>query len=80
MKVCILLPVYNDWRCLPRLLGELDKSLLTLGASASVVIINDGGDAPQNEGEFLNQDYRCIADFSSESNWSGMWVIRTRSE
>ena len=42
MRVAILIPVYNDWACLPRLLAEIDA---TLGddCKASVVIINDGG-------------------------------------
>jgi len=63
MKACVLLPVYNDWLCLPRLLRELDKSFSALDVSATVVIINDGGDPPANSSDFLDQDYRCITDF-----------------
>jgi glycosyltransferase involved in cell wall biosynthesis len=63
MKACILLPVYNDWRCLPRLLGELDNSLSALGVTGTVVIINDGGDPPENSHDFLGRDYCCISDF-----------------
>jgi hypothetical protein len=63
MKACILLPVYNDWKCLPRLLVELDETLQALGASASVVIINDGGDPPPANNNILSGDYSCLTDF-----------------
>jgi glycosyltransferase involved in cell wall biosynthesis len=62
MKVCILLPVYNDWGCLPRLLSELDGSLSTMDAFASIVILNDGG-ASYESSEFLDRDYDRISEF-----------------
>jgi hypothetical protein len=63
MRVCILLPVYNDWACLPRLLGELDQSLSALSAAATIVILNDGGNAPTNSADFLDQHYGQVTDF-----------------
>jgi hypothetical protein len=63
MKICILLPVYNDWICLPRLIGEIDCSLAAVNASAVIIIINDGGDPPQNKADFIDQDYVSISEF-----------------
>jgi hypothetical protein len=63
MKACILLPVYNDWKCLPRLLSEIEKALSTIDASATVVILNDGGDPAYNSKDFLDQAYSRIVDF-----------------
>jgi hypothetical protein len=63
MKACVLLPVYNDWPCLPRLLAEIDESLSSLDISATIVIINDGGNPPPNGADFLNRDFRSIIDF-----------------
>ena len=63
MNLCILLPVYNDWSCLPRLLRELDQSLLASDAFATVVILNDGGDPPRNSADFIDCEYRRLRDF-----------------
>ena len=62
MKACVLLPVYNDWRCLPRLLSEIDQALAKVDAIATIVIINDGGNPPHNADDFLHQNYRHIVD------------------
>jgi hypothetical protein len=63
MKACVLLPVYNDWPCLPRLLREIDRALSALDVSATVVIINDGGDPPRSSADFTNQKFGSITDF-----------------
>jgi|SRR5579862_140746 len=62
MKACILLPVYNDWPCLPRLFSEIDRALSATSIVATVVIVNDGGDPAPNSAAFVNVDYRCITD------------------
>jgi hypothetical protein len=62
MKACVLLPVYNDWMCLPRLLSETDQALAKIDAVATIVIINDGGNPPHNRSDFLHQNYRHIRD------------------
>lgn len=52
MRIAILLPVYNDWDCLPRLLTEIDAAL-TGDLGATVIIVNDGGVAAANGASFL---------------------------
>src|SRR5215217_9524244 len=62
MKACVLLPVYNDWRCLPRLLSEIDEALSIIDTIATIVIVNDGGNPPHNAPDFLHQDYGHVID------------------
>lgn len=60
MRVAILIPVYNDWDCLPRLLNEID-AVLAGNLSATVVIVNDGGASAPKDAPFL-QRYARIGD------------------
>src|SRR6266487_1490315 len=46
LKLILLLPIYNDWECLPILLARLDKSLANQNGSVHVLIIDDGSDQP----------------------------------
>src|SRR5947209_20535635 len=46
LRICVVLPVYNDWVCLTRLLPEIDQALSASRCTATVVIINDGGEEP----------------------------------
>jgi polyisoprenyl-phosphate glycosyltransferase len=41
MKVKILIPVYNDWQSVFKLLENIEKEISTLEAEFSVVIVND---------------------------------------
>lgn len=63
LRTCILLPTYNDWSCLPRLLVEIDGALSAEGCSATVVIVNDGGASCADDAEFLARHYDVISEF-----------------
>jgi hypothetical protein len=63
MNACVLLPVYNDWPSLPRLLVELDRAFSALDIFSTVVIINDGGRPPVNGNEFLDLNFDRITEF-----------------
>jgi polyisoprenyl-phosphate glycosyltransferase len=53
--VVVLMPVYNDWPVLPKLLDHLDAALARSGWTAEVVVVDDGSsvapDAKQLVGE-----------------------------
>ena len=51
MKVTILIPVYNDWQSVFKLLENINSEVLTLEGIFSVVIINDA--STENRPEFL---------------------------
>jgi hypothetical protein len=40
-KFCILLPVYNDWQSLKKLLLIIDKKLILLKGLINVMVVND---------------------------------------
>ena len=41
MKIIILIPIYNDWQSLSKLLDEINLNLTDLDQEISVIIIND---------------------------------------
>jgi glycosyltransferase involved in cell wall biosynthesis len=50
-KIKILIPVYNDWQSVFKLLENINSEVLTLDAEFSVVIVNDA--STENRPEFL---------------------------
>jgi hypothetical protein len=55
-ELIILLPVYNDWDALSRLLPSLDDELKTNGLRATILLVDDGSPVPipQNLGDGKN--------------------------
>ena len=41
MKIKILIPVYNDWQSVAKLLNEIDDQSIGLDFQISVIIVND---------------------------------------
>ena len=55
MKVKILIPIYNDWRSVFKLLKNIDQQINDLNDEISVLIINDGSNEEKDEvSEFKN--------------------------
>jgi hypothetical protein len=42
----VLLPVYNDWTALRKLLGKLDAALSSRGIEADILVVDDGSTEP----------------------------------
>ncbi len=56
MKIKILIPVYNDWQSLSKLLGEINNLSSTSEFKISVIIVNDASKHDrQNEDKFLDK-------------------------
>tara|TARA_B100001540_G_scaffold255865_1_gene233101 strand:- start:362 stop:1231 length:870 start_codon:yes stop_codon:yes gene_type:complete len=51
MKFKILIPVYNDWQSVSKLLDDINFNLLNLDHEISVIIINDASNHDRNEEE-----------------------------
>ena len=49
MKVTILIPIYNDWQSVFKLLENINSEVLTLDAEFSVIIVNDASTADKLE-------------------------------
>jgi glycosyltransferase involved in cell wall biosynthesis len=45
--IAVLIPVFNDWHALSRLLPRLDRALGEQGLSARVVVVDDGSTEPR---------------------------------
>ena len=41
MKIKILIPIYNDWQSVFKLLENIDSEIESLAAEVSVLIVND---------------------------------------
>ena len=50
MKIKILIPVYNDWQSVSKLLNEINLNITNLEHEISVIIINDASNHDREEG------------------------------
>lgn len=46
MNPAVLIPIFNDWEVVGRLLGKLDEALKASGHSAEVLLVDDGSTDP----------------------------------
>jgi len=56
-KIIILIPIYNDWKSLLKLLKEIDLKINSWDAEVSVIIINDASSEPR---AYLDSNYKKI--------------------
>ena len=49
MKIKILIPVFNDWQSVSKLLDEIDLNLINLEHEISVIIVNDASNHDRKE-------------------------------
>ena len=56
MKIKILVPIYNDWQSVSKLLDEIDKNISDLDHEISVIIVNDASthDRQEEQKDFKN--------------------------
>ena len=59
-KLIFLLPIYNDWECLPLLLARVDQSLADQVGDVRVLIVDDGSDRPAPEDTVPKQLHRIV--------------------
>jgi dolichol-phosphate mannosyltransferase len=55
MKVSIVIPVYNEFRCLPQVLERVTRAPLPTGCEREIIIVNDG--STDGTTELLNRTY-----------------------
>ena len=56
MKIKILVPIYNDWQSVSKLLDEIDNNISDLDHEISVIIVNDASthDRQEEQKDFNN--------------------------
>ena len=42
MKINILIPVYNDWKSVAKLMQNINSEISNLNVEFSIIIVNDG--------------------------------------
>ncbi len=52
MKIIILIPIYNDWQSVFKLLENIDLEITGLDVEASVLIVNDASTEKRSEINF----------------------------
>jgi dolichol-phosphate mannosyltransferase len=58
VKVSIVIPVYNEFRCLPQVLERVLKAPLPTGCEREIIIVNDG--STDGTTELLNKKYAGV--------------------
>ena len=48
LKYVILIPCYNDWKCLNLLIPQIDEVLTNIQNKLSILVINDGSSIKNN--------------------------------
>ncbi len=60
MKVKILIPIYNDWNSVSKLIDNIDNEIADLDIDFSAVIINDASTQKKPENKFKYQNLKSI--------------------
>ena len=67
-KYIILIPVYNDWKSVFKLLKEIDFQVSKLNADVSILIMNDGSTEPRPTNEFILENLKSIRIINMKKN------------
>jgi len=68
MKIIILIPIYNDWQSVFKLLENIDSEISNLDVEASVLIVNDASTEPRPEINLNINNIRSIKVISMKVN------------
>ena len=60
MKIKILIPVYNDWQSVFKLLDEINSNVLNLDYKVSVIIVNDASNHDRQDEEIILKNIQSI--------------------
>ena len=67
-KYTILIPVYNDWKSVFKLLKEIDFQVSKWNADVSILIMNDGSTEPRPTNEFILENLKSIRIINMKKN------------
>ena len=69
MKTKILIPIYNDWQSVFKLLENIDLQLDDLDAEVSVLIINDASTEKKPNNSFGFKNLKSVQIINMKKNW-----------
>ena len=68
MKIKILIPVYNDWQSVFKLLNDINLNLSNLDHEISVIIINDASNHDRQDEEKTLENIQSIKILNMKKN------------
>ncbi len=77
MKIKILIPIYNDWQSISKLLDEINLNILNLDYEVSVVIVNDASNHDRQDEEKNLENIRSIKILNMKINQGHARCIAT---
>ena len=77
MKIKILIPVYNDWQSVSKLINEINDILINLDFEISIIIINDASNHDRHEEERFFENIHSIKIFNMKKNQGHARCIAT---
>ena len=69
MKTKILIPIYNDWQSVFKLLENIDLQLDGRDAEVSVLIINDASTEKKPNNSFIFKNLKLVQIINMKKNW-----------
>ena len=76
-KFIILIPLYNDWKSVTKLLNEIDKQVNVWDAELSVIIVND---ASTEERPVITSNYKKGCSKSITSISGSLVLLESREQ
>ena len=68
MKIIILVPIYNDWQSLSKLLEEINSNIAGLGSQFSIIVINDASTDQQSINALNTENLQSIKIINMKEN------------
>ena len=69
MKTKILIPIYNDWQSVFKLLENIDLKLVDQDVEVSVLIINDASTEKKPNNNFVFKNLKSVQIINMKKNW-----------
>ena len=67
-KVIILIPVYNDWKSVLKLLEEIDIKISKWNVEVSVIVINDASTEAKPENKLIFRNIKSLRVMNMKKN------------
>ena len=77
MKIKILIPIYNDWQSISKLLDEINLNILNLDYEVSVVIVNDASNHDRQDEEKNLENIKSVKILNMKINQGHARCIAT---
>ena len=77
MKIKILIPIYNDWQSISKLLDEINLNILNLDYEVSIVIVNDASNHDRQDEKKNLENIRSVKILNMKINQGHARCIAT---